>query len=141
MEYCIVYVSAVTELLTTEKELIGLLPQWQINNHALGITGILLYFNGSILQVLEGSQEKVDNLYKVISEDPRHKHVIRLYRSPIEQRSFTEWSIGYKTLSDVDLSHLGDLIPFNRSLTLVDQDESNIVRRLVQVFYENNYRN
>jgi hypothetical protein len=133
MEQCIIYLSTATKVLD-EKVLISLLHQWQENNRALGISGILLYFDRNILQVLEGSQEKVDTLYKTISEDPRHTQVIRLYRNPIEQRSFADWAMGYKTLSATDLDHLGDLISFNQ------QDEKNIVRRLVQVFYQNNYR-
>jgi acylphosphatase len=141
MEYCIIYVSSGTNLLTTEKELVRVLPQFQEKNRALGITGVLLYFNGNILQVLEGDQEEVDNLYKVISEDPRHAQVIQLYRSPIEQRSFTDWSMGYKTLSEADLDHLGNLITFDRSCSIVKQDNNNLVRHLVQIFYQNNYRN
>lgn len=140
MEYCIVYLSTATKLLS-EKELAGVLHQWQENNRALGISGILLYFNGNIIQVLEGSQEKVDNLYKVISKDPRHAQVIQLYKSAIEQRSFSDWSMGYKTLSENDLDHLGDLISFDGLPSIVKQDEKNIVRRLVQIFYQNNYRN
>lgn len=140
MEYCIVYLSTATELLTNERALISILHQWQANNRALGITGVLLYFNGSILQVLEGSQQEVDNLYEAISEDSRHTQVIRLYRSPIEQRSFADWSMGYKTLSGDDLDQLGDLISFDGLPSLVKQDESNPVRRLAQIFYQNNYR-
>ena len=133
MEYCIVYLSTATELLN-ERKLTGLLHQWQVNNRASNITGVLLYFDGNILQVLEGSQQAVDDLYKVISEDPRHAQVIRLCRNPIEQRSFADWAMGYKTFAGTDLDQLGDLISFT------EQDEKNIIRRLAQIFYQNNYR-
>lgn len=140
MEYCIVYLSTVTELFS-EKELVEGLRHWQATNCRLGITSVLLYFIGSILQVLEGPKAEIETLYNVIREDPRHGPVIQLYRSPIEERAFRDCSMGYKTFSGSDVDHLGNLIRFDGLPSVVKQDETNLVRQLAQLFYQNNYRN
>ena len=140
MEYCIVYLSSATRLLS-EEELSEILHKSRHNNRASGITGILLYFNGNIIQVLEGDEKKVDSLYKIISQDPRHTNLIQLYKSPIERRSFPDWLMGYKTLSALELDHLNGLIPFAGSPLMPVADSSTIVLKLVKVFYEHNYQN
>jgi hypothetical protein len=133
MEYCIVYLSTARPLLD-ENELTQLLHQWQGKNRALGITGVLLYFHGNILQLLEGSQQGVDELYNVICKDSRHDQVTRLCRIPIKERAFADWAMGYRTFSGTHLDHLGDLVCFNT------EDEQNMIRRLVQLFYQTHYR-
>ncbi|WP_052731207.1 BLUF domain-containing protein [Spirosoma radiotolerans] len=140
MEYCIVYLSSSKGLLS-DQDLARILKQSQQNNRALDITGILLYFNGSIIQVLEGSEERVKGLYEVISRDPQHSHVIKLYSYPIEQRSFSDWSMGYKTINANELAHLKDKLSFiDQPFSSLSREE-NAILALVQIFYENNYRN
>jgi hypothetical protein len=111
------------------------------NNRLLGITGVLLYFNGSIIEVLEGKEEHVKKLYTTICQDTRHSHLIQLYAGPIKKRYFPDWFMGYKTLSMVEFDHLKTLIPFNDNPALQVPNKDNIILALVQLFYKNNYRN
>jgi len=103
----------------------------------------LLYFNGSIIQVLEGPEERVKALYEVIRRDPQHTQVIKLYSDPIEHRSFSDWSMGYKTLSARELDHLKYELPFmsNPFIPIVEKRDINPILSLVEVFYKTNYRN
>lgn len=140
MDYCTVYLSSSTGLLP-EAELAQILEKSQKKNQASGITGILLYFNGNIIQVLEGDETKVKALYEVISRDPRHAHVINLYSQPIEQRSFSDWSMGYKTLSATELNGIQGMIPSTAEGLSLRSDPDNVVVALVKIFYQNNYRN
>jgi hypothetical protein len=140
MDYCLVYLSSASNLLS-EDELTNILHRSRQKNSESGITGILLYFNGNIIQVLEGKQEEVNRVYDKIRQDPRHNQIIELYKSPIEQRAFPAWLMGYKTLSTYDMEHLGELMPFTGSPLLAIKDRKNIVLRLVQLFYQNNYHN
>lgn len=87
MEYCIVYLSSSQGILSTD-DLTRILDHSQRNNRALGITGILLYFNGCIIQVLEGPQERVKALYEVIWRDPQHTQVIKLYSDSLSSARF-----------------------------------------------------
>lgn len=140
MDYCLVYLSSASNLLSGE-ELSNLLIRSRQKNGALGITGILLYFNGNIIQVLEGKQDDVERIYEKIRRDPRHSQLIELYKSPIEQRAFPGWLMGYKTLSSSDMNYLGSMMPFPGSPVLAIENKGNIVLRLVQLFYQNNYQN
>ena len=140
MEYCIVYISS-SKGLFSEEQLTRILEQSRQSNHSLGITGIMLYFNGSIIQVLEGEQERVKTLYDVIIQDPRHTGMITLFSCPIEKRSFSAWSMGYKSLSSNELGQIKDQLPFIGDPTLPALEQDNVILSVLQKFYLNNYRN
>jgi hypothetical protein len=140
MEYCLIYLSTSSRLLT-EDEISLILAQSQTNNRSLGITGILLYCNGSIIQVLEGDRQKVEALYEVICKDHRHNNVIQLYSSSIEQRSFPDWLMGYRTLTTKELEHLHEIMPFIKDPLSPKIKTDSIVMTLLASFYKNNYRN
>jgi hypothetical protein len=73
--HCI-YASAVSRDFETE-ELEELLQVARENNAKLGLTGMLLYAEGSFFQVLEGPADVVDALYVKIKRDKRHDNVSR----------------------------------------------------------------
>jgi len=140
MEYCIIYLSSSRGLWSEEQlERISILSQR--NNRALGITGILLYFNGSIIQVLEGPEDQVKSLYEVIHQDTQHTHVICMYNNSIQQRSFSDWSMGYKTISASEFAHLKDQLPFMSDPASLGSKEDSIILSIVKQFYFNNRQN
>lgn len=59
-------------------------------NAARQLTGILLYRDGSFLQVIEGPLDAVDHLFETIHRDPRHSRILVLQRLPIQQREFPD---------------------------------------------------
>jgi hypothetical protein len=83
-----------------DAEVRELLRHSRENNTRLGLTGMLLFKDDQFMQVLEGDDEKVRTLYGVIAADPRHTDVRTLLDAPITRRQFSEWSMGYKALSD-----------------------------------------
>jgi hypothetical protein len=97
----LIYVSAARSLFSDE-ELAELLRVCRSNNAKQGITGLLLYEQGSFLQVLEGRPDKVHPLFDKISRDPRHHRVMRIIETPVAAPSFGEWSMGYARLSSRD---------------------------------------
>ena len=140
MDYCLVYLSSSAGLFS-EKEISDILKQSQANNRALGITGVLLYCNGSIIQVLEGDRQQVEALYQVISKDSRHINLICLYADTIQNRSFPDWLMGYRTLTTREFDQLYEIMPFIQDPLLPKTETKGIVMALVQTFYKNNYRN
>ena len=56
----------------SERELTELLTIARVNNGRLGVTGMLLYHEGSFLQALEGDERVLDVLFTKISKDKRH---------------------------------------------------------------------
>lgn len=98
------YVSAATKHMTKD-ELVECLREFRTNNTRLGITGLLLYNgHGTFLQVLEGEEEVIEPLYEHINQDKRHHRINCLGRRQIKQRSFPDWSMGFKNLEDENLS-------------------------------------
>ncbi len=94
----IIYVSSASSLLSGE-ELSGLLTSFRERNALHDITGMLLYQDGNIMQVLEGRQAAVEGLFQNIQKDVRHSGVIVLIKEAIEQREFNDWSMSYRDLS------------------------------------------
>ncbi len=83
----------------SKAELNELLVKCRENNAKLGLTGMLLYKDGNFMQVLEGEEGVVREVYAKISTDPRHTGEILLHQSPLEERQFPDWSMG---LHDLD---------------------------------------
>ena len=66
------------------------------NNAMLGITGLLLYIEGGFLQVLEGDERPLRELYTRIGEDRRHWNVRLMLDREVRERSFVGWSMGFE---------------------------------------------
>jgi hypothetical protein len=69
------------------------------NNLRDGITGALLFKEGTFMQVLEGDEAAVCRTFAKIASDPRHQGLITLLRGVIEERLFPEFSMRVEQLS------------------------------------------
>ena len=79
---------------TEDPVLMRMLERARIKNHEHGITGCLLFHQGSFLQLIEGGQDAVRNLYSRIQNDPRHNDVELLCAETITGgRLFDRWSM------------------------------------------------
>ncbi|UYZ60625.1 BLUF domain-containing protein [Hymenobacter latericus] len=103
--YHLVYQSLATHELS-EQELQLLLRQSRAWNAAHELTGMLLYSHGQILQVLEGPADEVLYIFKRISQDCRHHNIIRLADGPVEQRNFSDWSMGFQAIDPAEYAQL-----------------------------------
>jgi len=90
----LIYVSSAKNLFTPA-ELRELLRLARIKNERLDVTGMLLYHEGSFLQVLEGPSSAVDPLLATINHDKRHQKLMLLLRREIEERNFADWKMGF----------------------------------------------
>ena len=80
------------------------------NNPEREITGLLLWGSTYFLQTIEGRRTQVNELFHKIYHDKRHKNVILLSYSDIQERLFSEWSMAYASTSGLDETVL-DLFP------------------------------
>ena len=99
----LVYTSTTTILLT-EAELRQLLAHWRATNTRLGITGVLLYSEGQVMQVLEGEAPAVHCLFAAIADDARHRSVTKLADGPVDGRAFADWSMRFRTVPPADFT-------------------------------------
>jgi uncharacterized membrane protein (DUF373 family) len=106
------YISSATQPMSTQ-ELLELLQQCRKNNAGNGVTGMLLYSNATFLQVLEGEEKIIDSLVEKIRTDPRHTHLQILHRKTIERRQYSDWSMGFKRVSNRELQHVEGLRDFD----------------------------
>lgn len=134
----LVYVSSATGLLS-EEELVSLLRQSRENNTRDGITGMLLYKGGNFMQVVEGPEEEVRKLVARIERDPRHRGFLKLLEESRTERQFSEWSMGFENLDNVEAgdvpgysSFLED--PLNSPMFVADPTRA---QRLLLMFRRN----
>ena len=64
------------------------------NNRIRRVTGILIIRNKHFFQILEGHDNIINDLFQKISLDPRHKGIIKLLDSEIEDRLFNDYNCG-----------------------------------------------
>ena len=105
----IIYISSAPRQMTAP-ELAALLAQSRRNNAARGLTGLLLYHDGSFLQILEGEEPALSECFDRIARDPRHRQLIVLWRGAAEARVFPEWQMGYARLSELFTAEAGGVI-------------------------------
>jgi len=89
-----------------EDDLKDILAASRRNNPKQDITGMLLYRDRYFIQALEGEDRDVTALYKKIEKDPRHSNVLLVGKDEINERSFGDWSMGFKNLDDMDAEQL-----------------------------------
>ncbi len=107
----LIYSSAATQHFGRD-ELVELLDRARTTNSKLDISGMLLYIDGSFLQVLEGAPDQVDALFSHIAKDSRHTTVVTIIREPIAKRTFSDWSMGFADVSTDDLNAIDGLNDF-----------------------------
>ncbi|MEI7456392.1 MAG: BLUF domain-containing protein [Nitrosomonadales bacterium] len=94
----LIYVSSACGM-KSDAELELILESAVRHNAAQNITGMLLYANGSFMQVLEGDALAVDETYARVVSDSRHGNIFLLERDEIPARSFSQWHMGFRSLS------------------------------------------
>jgi Sensors of blue-light using FAD len=94
----LVYVSTAAHPLSLH-EIEHILERAQARNGKVGVTGVLLYSDGTFMQYLEGSAVAMKKVYTIIQAHPLHHGIIELLREPIASREFPEWSMAFRSAS------------------------------------------
>ncbi|HCP19179.1 MAG TPA: blue light sensor protein [Alphaproteobacteria bacterium] len=87
----VIYVSERAD--TTNSDLQEIINSSRVNNPQNDVTGCLVSGINSYLQLLEGPDASVDELYVKISKDTRHTNIVKLNEEAIDSRLFTSWSM------------------------------------------------
>lgn len=72
-----------------------ILSEATTSNSKLAVTGCLIYFKGSFIQILEGSKKNVLSTYDKIINDNRHHFIDLLWENESEKRFFEKWDMGF----------------------------------------------
>lgn len=99
--HLIAYMSQATFLPAEREQVLNeIITTARARNAEHTITGALLMLCNTFVQVLEGEHHALLALMNRITADPRHTDVIVLIDSPIERRSFPQWSMELFVSSD-----------------------------------------
>ncbi len=119
----LVYMSQAQHLFS-EKELEELLIVARRNNTKRGISGMLLYDGkGTFLQAIEGEKSQIDELFDIISQDPRHSMIQQLSYNTIVERSFGDWKMGFKRIGSNNDSTANSTIDTSSNTKQAESEE------------------
>lgn len=138
----LIYASAATRELSDE-ELAEILDKARRKNAALDVTGMLLYHEGSFLQVLEGEAAAVEALYARISEDNRHTRTLIILKTDAKERAFRDWRMAFCRTSEEDLEALpglSDCLTHGRISSMRPGAQGEAARRVLGAFREGQWR-
>lgn len=76
-----------------------ILSKSRSRNATLGITGMLLLTEDTLIQVLEGDAAQVRKLVRIIERDPRHRNFMILFERDAGERAFADWQMGFKRVN------------------------------------------
>ncbi|MCD9148052.1 BLUF domain-containing protein [Pseudophaeobacter sp. MA21411-1] len=85
----------------SDAQLEALLAVARRNNQRDHISGLLMYHDGSFLQVLEGEREAVEACITRIAANPNHTQFLRLVQGEVPDRLFPAWSMGFARPEDL----------------------------------------
>jgi hypothetical protein len=115
----LIYVSTLVG--ESEQELGAILESSVRHNQLNGLTGMLLYYRGAFMQVLEGEDLQVQETYGRICEDKRHHHILTLSFGEMPRRHFENWSMGYKYVDPTAIEKFPKYAPFFNFRTDADK--------------------
>jgi hypothetical protein len=127
--HCLVYTSISSQKMSDDN-LKYFLQVIRHKNELRQVTGMLLYLDPFFIQALEGEEAVVNQLFDVIKKDSRHNKVSLIYKKPIEERHFANWTMGFSKISYKDIETrdgFSDFLQkpsiefFNRSNNEVDE--------------------
>ena len=96
--YCILYISRMKK--ENSKEYIKeMLKLFRGKNKENNISGLMLYYEGNIIQYIEGNKKELYSLYNNIKNDVSHNNITKVIDESIIKRNFVNWDMCFKELS------------------------------------------
>jgi len=145
MSFNLVYISKAVKPMQ-DVELALLLEQSRTWNKDHGLTGMLLYIEGSFLhfnggrfiQALEGEEEEVRVTFEKIQFDNRHYDLIKIHESTSFKRNFKDWTMGFISLSQQSFAEMPGSFPLDVSFLSAKTDYFNVPLNFLKSFYSLN---
>ena len=115
-------------------DLIDILKKSRENNKKNDISGMLLYDNGSFIQVLEGEDLEVDNTFINIQNDERHNNILVMQNKDIDSRDFADWSMGFENISNIDKTKIDGYAQFQSLLYENKFSDNSLAKKILIQF-------
>lgn len=128
----LIYTSTATNEMT-EQDLLDLLDEARVKNKQNHITGMLLYGRGCFFQVLEGEEAVLEDVYKKITRDKRNFGHFLLLKKQISERSFPDWTMGFKNLNFADAE---TIVGYNNFMNIEQHEVQNHPELVTNMLYQ-----
>jgi len=95
---------------------------------------MLLFVGGNFIQVLEGDDKDVEEIYESIVNDDRNSGNILMVKEEISERAFPDWRMGFKYLSP---DNKGEIKGYTEFLVraMTPNGIANISNKAVELLY------
>lgn len=111
-----------------------------MHNSRSGVTGMLLYSDGSFFQVLKGTETAIDITFARIALDTRHQQTTCIIREPIARRAFSDWTMGFADVSAEQIAGIVGTNDFFQNGRCVDALDPGRAPKLLQAFASGRWR-
>ena len=116
-----------------------IISQSESNNSRAGITGMLVKYECTFMQYIEGERELVSELYEKIKLDNRHHSVELQFEGSIEKRLFPDWSMALQILDEELFSSINSyqsLEAGNDFIQSLEDDHTNLGLKMLRYFFD-----
>jgi len=88
----------------SKDDILNILSWSRQYNEKNEVTGILLYWKktNQFMQVLEGEENVILNLFDKISKDTRHSLLKIIYQEDIIARGFKSWTMAFQDIDEIE---------------------------------------
>lgn len=130
MRYAISYIST-ADINLNDQGVDDIMKETNIFNQSMDITGILLYNEMNFFQLIEGEKQIVEELYKKIIKDPRHKNIIKFLEKPVINLPFD----GYLTdfITDTKKCDESKLKFYLHYIEVLNPESQNALKKVMQL--------
>jgi len=136
----LIYISSATRAMG-DADLADILEVSRRKNAERGLTGMLLYSDGSFIQVLEGARDTLHELFDRIARDARHCDITLLAEQAIRERAFGDWTMGFERADRAELARragVTDFLDSSKPLRDCFQGRGGVAQSLLVSFRNSN---
>ena len=101
-----------------EMTLVPLLRKTRQHNQRANLGGLLVHTNSQFMQVLEGPEPVLSNLFTRIQDDPRHYDMHTLAYCTVPERAFADWRMAYAPVNKALFEKITGFLPLASRPTL-----------------------
>jgi hypothetical protein len=119
-----------------EKELKKILETSKHNNQKRDITGLLILYKDTFIQMLEGKEEDVLETYDAIQDDDRHDSVMTIFEGRTDKRHFPSWKMALEVVDEKAFRKIDAYESLEESDRFLEGvDDSHIGLKMLRFFY------
>ena len=129
----IIYISLAVNKMNDD-DLFDILKTSRKKNKKNDISGMLLYDNGSFIQVLEGEDTVVDDTFLNIQNHERHNTILVIQNRDVNTREFADWSMGFENITNIDKTRIDGYAQFQSLLYKNKFSDSSLAKKILLQF-------